>query len=219
MNTITCKPHLWFIPLLAIFLAACQIPPMRAPQNLESITTALDEGAAPVDSTPADTTPAEDESAQMPPAYAELPDSRLESEPHFDISVNDTPAHEFFMGLVKGTSMNMVVHPDVSGNISISLSDVSLNEVLVTTRDVYGFQFRRSGNTYQVFPARMRTQIFKVDYLHILRNGGSRTLVSSGQLGQNGASGSSGNTSTTVNGNPGGASGDEDNLGLSLIHI
>jgi MSHA biogenesis protein MshL len=57
----------------------------------------------------------------------------------------------------------------------------------------------------------MRTQIFKVDYLHMIRDGGSRTLVSSGQIGQNSASGSSGNTNTTTSGSKGG--GGEKDLG------
>jgi len=213
MNTITYKLHYWIIPLLAVFLAACQMPPMRGTQNLASITSALDESVSTPESTPVITTPAEDTTVLSPPDPVYLPDIKPETEQHFDISVNDTPAHEFFMSLVKGTELNMVVHPDVSGNISISLNDVSLDDVLATARDVYGYRYRLSGNTYQVFPARMRTQIFTVDYLHIMRSGGSRTLVSSGQLGQNGSSNNSGNTNTTTRGSRGGGSGGDEDLG------
>jgi MSHA biogenesis protein MshL len=73
-------------------------------------------------------------------------------------------------------------------------------------RDVYGFEYRYAHGVYQVFPARMRSQVFQVDYLDIERQGGSRTRVSSGQVSQapnNGASGNNSNNSanTAANGN------------------
>src|SRR4051812_34549196 len=33
----------------------------------------------------------------------------------FDVSVRSVPAKEFFLGLVNGTGINVVVHPEVSG--------------------------------------------------------------------------------------------------------
>jgi len=209
MNTITDKLHYSLIPLLLVFLSACQIPQMRDPDNLESITTALDDSITMAGATSAVAEPSQVETTTPPPVHADLPGTHHEKQPYFDISVNDTPAAEFFMSLVKGTGLNMVVHPDVSGNISISLNNVTLGDVMATVRDVYGYRYRRSGNTFQVFPSRMRTQIFTVDYLHIMRSGGSRTLVSSGQLGNKDTQG--GSTNTTTSGSTGG--GGDDNLG------
>lgn len=207
MNTQVRIQRYCLIPLLSVFLAACQIPPLRSTHNMESITSTLDKDIDRSESLQPITTPPEVAAALLPPVYPDIPDIVPEIESHFDISVNAAPAHEFFMSLVKGTGHNMVVHPDVSGEISISLRDVTLDEVLNAARDVYGYRYRLSGNTYQVFPARMRTQIFKVDYLHIMRNGGSRTLVSSGQINQNGSSSSSNGTNTTSSGATGGSGG------------
>ncbi|MBT8117389.1 MAG: pilus (MSHA type) biogenesis protein MshL, partial [Gammaproteobacteria bacterium] len=143
--------------------------------------------------------PPEVKDALLPPLRGELPDILPDLEPRFDISVNNSRAREFFMSLVKGTTLNMVVHPDVTGTISLTLRDITIEDVLSTTRDVYGYRYQRNGNTYQVYPARIRTQIFTVDYLHAVRSGGSRTTVSSGRISGNGSDSDSGSSGTTAN--------------------
>jgi len=56
----------------------------------------------------------------------------------FDIAVKDMPARAFFMGLMSDADVNVVTHPEVSGIISLELSNVSVREVLDVVRDVYG---------------------------------------------------------------------------------
>jgi MSHA biogenesis protein MshL len=197
------------LPLLSLLLAACQTVPVENRQNLASISAALEDGARPQVPAASITPPPEVARALLPPVQVNIQEIVNTTEPRFDLSVNATSAHEFFMSLVKGTDKNMVVHPNVNGEISLSLNNVTIEEILMTVRDVYGFEFRRSNNTYQVFPGRMRTRIFNVDYLDVQRSGSSRTSVSSGQLtdssnGNGGASGSGtqpgGNNSTAGGG-------------------
>jgi len=170
--------------LVAALLTACSTAPSFRPENMAPITQALQESAA-----PAVVTPPEVAAALLPQLTNDLASLVPDIEPRFDISVKATRAPEFFMSLVKGTNLNMVVHPDVSGTISISLRDVTLDEVLDTVRDVYGYRYRRQGNTFQVYPASMRTQVFSVNYLDVVRDSSSRTSVSSGQVSKSGADG------------------------------
>ncbi len=103
-------------------------------------------------------------------------------DPRFDISVANASAEVFFMSLVSGTDMNMIVHPSVSGNISLDLKKVTIQDVMDLTREVYGYEYKKTGNGFIVLPARIQSRIFHVNYLNINRDGESRMTVSSGQI-------------------------------------
>ena len=57
---------------------------------------------------------------------------------NFDVSAVDVPAQQFFMSLVEGTKVNILVHPSVTGTISIRLKSVTMEQALKAVRDVYG---------------------------------------------------------------------------------
>jgi len=103
------------------------------------------------------------------------------AEPRFDIAVVDAPARSFFMGLVRDTPYNIVVAPDVSGQITLDLKQVTVPQVLEMTRELYGYEFRKLGAGYLIMAAALQTRLFYVNYLDLERSGSSRTHVSSGQ--------------------------------------
>lgn len=191
-----------FILATSLMLGACKQMPTRTDPTLPVINSAMEEALTP--STVAPTEPPQAvQNALLPPSSSMLGQIRPRV-PTYDVSVNEVPAREFFMSLVDGTSDNMVVHPEVSGLLTLDLKDVSTEDVLATVRDVYGYEFRHNRGVYQIFPARMRSRVFKVNYLDLQRKGSSRTRVSSGQVtqapppnsGRRGQSGGLGSTGT-----------------------
>ena len=108
----------------------------------------------------------------------------IEDEARFDISVNAVAADQFFLSLVDGTDYNMVIHPEVTGSITLNLRNVTIPDVLEATRDVYGFEFISTAYGFQVLPGRLRARIYQINYLNVERTGSSHTLVSSGSLTQ-----------------------------------
>ena len=115
----------------------------------------------------------------------------------YDVQVDDAPAAAFFQGLVAGTSVNMLVHPGVTGRVTLRLKQVTLEEALDAARDLYGYDYRPVAHGYMILPATVQTRLFQINYLDVQRMGVSRTRVSSGQV-------------TQSNSKEGGSSGSED---------
>jgi len=122
----------------------------------------------------------------------------IEDEDRFDISVNSVAADQFFLSLVDGTDYNMVIHPEVTGSITLNLRNVTIPDVLEAARDVYGYEFISTSYGFQVLPGRLRARIYQINYLNIERSGSSQTSVSSGSLMQSGSSGEDGATSANT---------------------
>lgn len=126
----------------------------------------------------------------------------------FDVSVRNVAAKDFFLGLVNGTGVNVVVHPDVNGAVTLDLNNVTVDDVLRVTRDIYGYEFKKERGIYTIYANAMRTQVFQINYLDVQRVGVSDTSVMIGRAQ------TSGNNSNS-NSNSGGAnSGGNDNANL-----
>jgi MSHA biogenesis protein MshL len=130
-----------------------------------------------------------------------LENTKNKTSQYFDIKVNKVKARQFFMGLVDGTPMNMVLHPDIKGKITLDLKNVMVSDVMSVTQDVFGYDYVLTGNTYKVFPNIMRTRIFKVNYLNINRKGDSQMRVSSGQVTETNTSSNSNSSGSSNNNN------------------
>lgn len=123
----------------------------------------------------------------------------IDSEPRFDISVANASADVFFMSLVSDTDVNMIVHPSVTGLISLDLKKVTIRDVMDLAREVYGYEYKKNGNGYIVLPARIQSKIYHVNYLNINRDGESSMTVNSGQIASSDSSKDSGNSDTNDN--------------------
>ncbi|MCV6604241.1 MAG: secretin N-terminal domain-containing protein, partial [Porticoccaceae bacterium] len=100
----------------------------------------------------------------------------------FDIAATDVPATRFFLSLMEGTDINIVTDNNLKGSISLNLNDVTIDDVLEICREIYGYDYKISGNTYLISPRELSTQIFHINYLDIKRVGLSDTTVSVGRL-------------------------------------
>jgi MSHA biogenesis protein MshL len=123
----------------------------------------------------------------------------IEDEERFDISVNAVAADQFFLSLVDGTDYNMVIHPEVTGSITLNLRNVTIPDVLEAARDVYGYEFISTAYGFQVLPGRLRARIYQINYLNIERSGSSQTSVSSGSLTAAESSNADGSTNSSNN--------------------
>lgn len=129
----------------------------------------------------------------------------------FDVSVRGVSAKEFFLGLVNGTGINIVVHPEVSGAISLDLKNVTIEDVLRVTRDIYGYEYKQSRGIYTIYANALRTEVFHINYLDVQRVGVSDTAVLIGRA-QSNSQNSGGNGGSGGGGSNNSGGGDTANL-------
>ena len=145
--------------------------------------------------------------ARISDALAEpvLPAAIVPAEPRLDLLVNNAQAREVFLAIVADTRYSMLMHPDVSGTLSVTLRGVTVLEALEAIRDVYGYDFKIEGRRITIYAPTLQTRIFTVNYPTSQRAGSSELRVASGAANTNtnnssgtgtGTTGSSGTNST-----------------------
>ncbi|WP_316676964.1 pilus (MSHA type) biogenesis protein MshL [uncultured Tolumonas sp.] len=180
---------------LALLLAGCvsynHPEPKEAKQTLRQVQQ--EQNALQV--------PDEVQADLAPSAFPTTTAAPVVNERRFRVSAKDVSAPEFFASLMQDDRYSVAVHPGVSGLITLDLREVTLPEVLQTVAEMYGFDIRRVGNIYHVYPAELKTETFSVNYLMMTRDGQSRTAVNTGAISQSKNNGSTSTGSSGSNNN------------------
>ena len=187
------------VATLAMVLVGCQsISPGWRDSVSASVDESLSQARAGKDGKGV---PSDVSSALLPPIEITLPQGgTVPLEPRFDLTVNNAPARQVFMGLVEGTPYSMILHPEVSGTISLNLKEATVPEALSVIRQVYGYEYRREANRFFILGSDMQTRMFPVNYLNLSRKGLSDTRVAASGLTATGAAAGSGTTTTSTQG-------------------
>lgn len=183
----------WLVMGTALLLAACAAPGNRN-QTADAIQREMSE-AAQASAQPGK--PDAVSNALLPPLTMGMP--MVDSKPleaKFDLTVSDTPANQVFMAIVSGTRYSMLLHPEVSGNISLNLKDVTVFEALESIHEMYGYDYKLDGTRIYIQPLTLQTRIFQVNYLTGQRKGESSLRVLSGSVSDNSTGGTTGSAAT-----------------------
>jgi MSHA biogenesis protein MshL len=174
MNPASAPPALLLL-FGALVLAGCSTPPpLRQGNTLELARAEMAAMRQPAPASAAAPAPAAPAPAPAPAPAAPPPPP----EPRFDLVVNGANVRDVFLSMVAETRYSMLMHPEVSGVLSVTLRGVTLREALESIREVYGYDFRIEGRRITVFPPSMQTRIFTVNYLQTKRQGRSEVRVS-----------------------------------------
>ena len=185
--------------LLVLLLAGCASQGTPPRGTLDEIHAAFRDDDSVARAAQTTTPPAAVSDALLPAIQLNIPGTDLTSaEPRFDVKVRNAGARDFFLSLVEGTAYNIMVHPDVSGRISLDVKNVTVPEVMGMVRDTYGYDFERRGNYFQVLPNVLQTRIFEVNYLDIKRSGSSKISAGATQISRSGGTSSDGTSGSTT---------------------
>ncbi len=174
------------LALCAALLAGCATErPLRMPNVGEGIRADLAQVQTTAPTQPV-AVPSRISDALAEPA---LPAVTPPPEPRLDLLVSNAQAREVFLAIVADTHYSMMMHPDVTGTLSVTLRGVTVLEALEAIRDVYGYDFKVDGRRITVYAPSLRTQIFTINYPHSQRVGNSDLRVSPGAALQASSSG------------------------------
>ena len=185
----------WLLLLLAGVLAGCAAPG-TGNEVLGQINDVLLKSAA---ERKAPSAAATDKSL-MPPLAPQAAVDIPPSEARFDLSVVNAPATQVFMALVSGTRYSMLLPPDVSGNLTVNLKDVTVMEALDTIRELYGYEYRVQGKRIFIEPNTMKTRVFHINYLASRRQGSSDLRVTGSSISAGGGAAAGTATATPTAG-------------------
>jgi general secretion pathway protein D len=172
---------------------------------------------APLPPRPADTHLLRQESAQQAPAAAAIPGPARRSldipEPapqaaaeRYTVVVNAVPAQELLFTLARDANVNVDLHPDIRGVVTLSAIDQTLPQILDRIATQVEMRYTLEDGLLSVLPDAPFVRIYRVDYLNMGRDATSRTAIATQVATTGGAGiGASGDSGDGGGGNNSGA--------------
>jgi MSHA biogenesis protein MshL len=188
-----------------LLAAACSLPPPTS-----SIDPSIEEAVSRAEKQKPPPAPGLEQQL-LPPLRMEMPKVGGELiDQRFDLSVANAPASQVFNSLVAGTRYSMLVPPNLTGNISLNLKDVTLREALDAIREVYGYEYRIEGTRIFIQQPGIQARVFQVNYLAAQRRGLSQLRVTNNTLvNRTGGSGTFAAPAIAAAASPGGSVGSQ----------
>ncbi len=186
------------VSVLMACLVSCQSVPPEPTHVKKALDQAIENTQQVKAPKPLSAVPTDIQQELMQQSMSQARQSLL-AEKRLEIAASKVNAQAFFAALVQDSSYSAAVHPDVSGNITLNLKDVTLAEALDVIEELYGYDIRVSGKVIQVYPAGIRTETIPLNYLFIKRFGTSSTSINSGGVSENDPNGNSGRNNNNRN--------------------
>jgi len=147
-----------------------------------------------------------------PEPLPELPALQIEREPAppvrrqlYSMAVDDQSVRDVLLALGKETDVSFVLDPAVTGQVTVDVKQVTLEELLDALLIPIGLTYQREGGVIRVSRPRLQTRIFSVNYISSSRSGSaSLSATAGGAGGGQGGQGATGATGQTGAGSSGG---------------
>ena len=131
------------------------------------------------------------------------PTARIE-EVKYSVTVNNVPVQELLFAVSRDTKVNIDIHPDINGRVTLNAIDQTLKQILTRISKQVDVRWEIDGPNIVVKPDSPYLKIYKVDYVNMQRDStssiGVQTQVVGPSTGAAGgaASGGAGQNSSIV---------------------
>lgn len=188
------KKNYFTLAFISLSLAACQgLQETKVPQQAQAALTEAQKQpktAAPM---------VPDSVTQDLLALATPMQQGQAIQPRFNVAAANVEVADFFTSLVADTDYSVAIHPAVSGQITLDLKQVTLNEAFAVIEQLYGYHIQQVGSIYKVMPGGLRTETIPVNYLLMQRSGSSSISVTAGGISSSQNGNSNGNSNNNQN--------------------
>jgi MSHA biogenesis protein MshL len=126
--------------------------------------------------------------------------SAAESLERYTVVVNEVPVKELLFALARDAKVNVDIHPDIEGVVTINAVEQTLPQILKRISNQVDMRYVQDGNNLVITQDTPYFHTYQVDYVNISRSMESTSSVStqiSSASGGDAESSSAGNTSTT----------------------
>lgn len=169
--------------LLALVLAGCAgTSPVAGPGHLRPDTVAPGKPPALVDA------------PLLPPPPASGARARAEL---FSVSVHNVDVRNLLFAIARDARLNLDVHPDLAGTVSINAIDQTLPEILDRAAMQVNMRYEMEGRNLFVMPDAPVLRHYRVDYPNVAREARSSVNASTSIGGSGGGGASGGNNSNS----------------------
>lgn len=144
-------------PLVALFLAACASPTIKAPAagHLSAESVASTAGTIPQ--------PVRQAVSLPRPKAADKTET-------YSVVVNNVKAHDLLFALARDAKLNVDIHSDIAGNVTLNAIDQTLPQLLNRISKQVDMRFELDGPNLAVMPDTPYLKSYKIDYVNMARD-------------------------------------------------
>jgi general secretion pathway protein D len=169
--------------VLAAALAACaHKPPAVASHHLQRAQLTSAPGGAPALA-----------AGQPLPAPRALPPQET-----YSVVVQNTPVRDLLFALARDAKLDLDLHPDVQGVVTLNATDQTLPQILQRVARQVDMRYAVEGRVLTVLPDRPFLRLYRIDYLNMQRDVGSKVAIAT-QVSAPGGTGAAGGASSNSN--------------------
>ena len=110
----------------------------------------------------------------------------------YSVVVHETPVQELLFAIARDAKLNVSIHPAISGNVTMSVLDQTLTEVLETIGKQIDMRWELNGKMLTINQDLPFLRIYRIDYPNIARIGQSSVSISTNVASTGGGPGTSG---------------------------
>lgn len=168
--------------LAVALLAACAHPtPPVSPHHLQREAAPAPEGVPPPLSR-----------ARPLPAPRPVPPQET-----YGVVVHNVPVQELLFALARDAKVNLDLHPEVSGTVTLHATDQTLPQILARVARQVDMRYSLEDRVLTVLPDRPYLHLYRIDYLNMQRDVTSNVAIATQVAAAGGAAGAAGNDSRT----------------------